>query len=101
MHTKFKEYLEKTNFSKNTVESYYFAIEQFYQQYGDINKRNLKNYKVWLIENYKPKTVNLRLRAINCYLDFIHKSELKLTFVKIQQKTYLENVISEADYNYF
>lgn len=100
MHTKFKEYLEKTNFSKNTVESYYFAIEQFYQQYGDINKRNLKNYKVWLIENYKPKTVNLRLRAINCYLDFIHKSELKLTFVKIQQKTYLENVISEADYNY-
>lgn len=42
MHTKFKEYLEKTNFSKNTVESYYFAIEQFYQQYGDINKRNLK-----------------------------------------------------------
>ena len=100
MHTKFKEYLEKTNFSKNTVESYYFAIEQFYQQYGDINKRNLKNYKVWLIENYKPKTVNLRLRAINCYLDFINKSELKLTFVKIQQKTYLENVISEADYNY-
>jgi integrase len=100
MHTKFKEYLEKTNFSKNTVESYYFAIEQFYQQYGDINKRNLKNYKAWLIENYKPKTVNLRLRAINCYLDFIHKSELKLTFVKIQQKTYLENVISEADYNY-
>lgn len=100
MHTKFKEYLEKTNFSKNTVESYYFAIAQFYQQYGDINKHNLKNYKVWLIENYKPKTVNLRLRAINCYLDFIHKSELKLTFVKIQQKTYLENVISEADYNY-
>ncbi|RHM02816.1 integrase, partial [Amedibacillus dolichus] len=50
--------------------------------------------------NYKPKTVNLRLRAINCYLEFLSKGSLKLPFIKIQQKTYLENVISEADYNY-
>lgn len=96
----FKNYLEKSNFSKNTVDSYYFAVNQFYQQYDSINKQNLKNYKIWLVENYKPKTVNLRIRAINCYLDFLKKGSLKLTFVKIQQKTYLENVISEADYTY-
>lgn len=96
----FKNYLEKTNFSKNTVDSYFFAVNQFYQQYDTINKQNLKNYKIWLVENYKPKTVNLRIRAINCYLDFLKKGSLKLTFVKIQQKTYLENVISEADYTY-
>ena len=96
----FKNYLEKTNFSKNTVDSYYFAVNQFYQQYDSMNKQNLKNYKIWLVENYKPKTVNLRIRAINCYLDFLKKGSLKLTFVKIQQKTYLENVISEADYTY-
>ena len=96
----FKNYLEKTNFSKNTVDSYFFAVNQFYQQYDTVNKQNLKNYKIWLVENYKPKTVNLRIRAINCYLDFLKKGSLKLTFVKIQQKTYLENVISEADYIY-
>lgn len=96
----FKNYLEKTNFSKNTVDSYYFAVTQFYQQYDSMNKQNLKSYKIWLVENYKPKTVNLRIRAINCYLDFLKKGSLKLTFVKIQQKTYLENVISEADYTY-
>ena len=96
----FKNYLEKTNFSKNTVDSYYFAVTQFYQQYDSMNKQNLKNYKIWLVENYKPKTVNLRIRAINCYLHFLKKGSLKLTFVKIQQKTYLENVISEADYTY-
>ena len=62
--------------------------------------KNLKKYKIWLIETYKPKTVNLRLRAINCYLDFLKKNEMKLSFVKIQQKTFLENVISEADYIY-
>ena len=81
----FKNYLEKSNFSKNTVDSYYFAVNQFYQQYDSMNKQNLKNYKIWLVENYKPKTVNLRIRAINCYLDFLKKGSLKLTFVKIQQ----------------
>ena len=32
-----------------------------------MSHRKLREYKVWLIENYKPKTVNLRLRALNCY----------------------------------
>lgn len=100
MSKRFKEYLEKTNFSKNTIDSYVFAVDQYFIQYEDINKKNLKQYKTWLIENYKPKTVNLRLRAINCYLEFLGKGNLKLPFIKIQQKTYLENVISEADYNY-
>ena len=100
MLDKFKEHLDKSNFSKNTVDSYYFAVNQFFQQYDEVNKKNLKEYKIWMIENYKPKTVNLRLRAINCYLDHIQKGSMKLPFVKIQQKTFLENVISEADYNY-
>jgi hypothetical protein len=53
-----------------------------------------------LIETYKPKTVNLRIQAMNKYLEFIKKDKLKLKAVKIQQKTYLENVISNADYNF-
>ncbi|STY58594.1 Uncharacterised protein [Mannheimia haemolytica] len=47
------------------------------------------------------QTVNLRLRAINYYLEFIKKEKWKLSFVKVQQKPFLENVISEADYTYF
>lgn len=56
---------------------------------------------MWLIENYKPKTVNLRLRAINCYLECVGKEKWKLPSVRVQQKAFLENVISEADYDYF
>ena len=97
---KFEQYLRGTNLSENTIASYSFAVKQYYRQYDTVTKRKLREYKVWLIENYKPKTVNLRLRAINCYLDFIQKGNLKLPFVKIQQKTFLENVISEADYSY-
>ncbi len=101
MLEKFERHLRESNLSENTISSYVFAIKQYYEQYDEINKRNLKTYKVWLIENYKPKTVNLRLRAINCYLESIGKQNLKMPFVRVQQKAFLENVISEADYEYF
>ena len=52
------------------------------------------------MEYFKPKTVNLRLQGINKYLQFIHKEELQLKFVKVQQKNFLENVISNADYQF-
>lgn len=100
MNEKFINYLEKSHFSKNTVASYLFSVKQYFNNYSELSEKNLKKYKIWLIETYKPKTVNLRLRAINCYLDFLKKNEMKLSFVKIQQKTFLENVISEADYIY-
>ncbi len=76
------------------------AIQLAVRRYHE--KKNLRAYKVWLIENYKfPKTVNLRLRAINCYLESIGKESWKIPFVRVQQKAFLENVISEADYEYF
>lgn len=89
------------NLSENTISSYLFAVKQFSNQYDEITLKNLRAYKVWLIEGYKPKTVNLRLRAINCYLESIGKERWKLPFVRVQQKAFLENVISEADYEYF
>ncbi len=97
----FEEYLRGTNLSENTIASYKFAVKQYFQQFDMVSRRKLRDHKIWLIESYKPKTVNLRIRAINCYLDSIGKGEWKLQFVKVQQKAFLENVISEADYEYF
>ncbi len=98
----FKKYLSGTNLSENTQESYLFAVKQYHKRYDDkLTKKNLRDYKIWLIENFSPKTVNLRLRGINCLLESLGKEQWKLTFVKVQQKLFLENVISEADYVYF
>ncbi|WP_097007055.1 tyrosine-type recombinase/integrase [Lacrimispora amygdalina] len=97
----FEKYLKGTNLAENTVSAYLFAIKQYNEQWDGISKKNLREFKVFLIERYKPKTVNLRLRAINCYLESIGKGSLKVPFVKVQQKAFLENVISEADYEYF
>lgn len=101
MIEQFERHLRESNLSENTISSYMFAAKQYHAQYNEINKRNLKAYKVWLIESYKPKTVNLRLRAINCYLESIGKEDMKIPSVRVQQKAFLENVISEADYEYF
>ena len=61
---------------------------------------NLLAYKGYLMEYFKPKTVNLRIQAMNKYLDYIGKEKLRLKAVKVQQKNFLENVISNADYNF-
>lgn len=101
MEAKFEEYLKERNLSHNTIISYQYAIRQFEGRYDHLTRKNLRDYKIFLIENYKPQTVNLRIRAINCYLESIQKEKWKLSTVKVQQKPFLENVISEADYLYF
>ena len=101
MIIEFESYLKEQKLSENTVISYMGAIKQYEIKYGKISQKNLKEYKVFLVENYKFSTVNLRIRAINCYLEFIGKKNWSLPSVKVQQRAYLENVISEADYEYF
>ena len=56
--------------------------------------------KIFLLEHYKPQTINQRIRALNAYLDFKKLYPGHLPMVKIQQKTYLDHMISEADYEY-
>ena len=86
--TSFKEFLDKTNLARNTVTSYLWTVEYYFKHYGTINKKNLLAYKGFLIENYKPQTVNLRLQGLNKYLEFTKQEKLKVRFVKVQQKNF-------------
>ena len=97
----FKTYLIHQNLSKNTIESYQSSVNYYFKDFEEINKQNLLAFKATLVDSYKGKTVNLRIQGINKYLEFINKERLKLKYIKIQQKTYLENVISDADYEFF
>lgn len=98
--TSFETVLRQANMAQNTIAAYIYAVKEFDSKYKELNKRNLLLYKTFLIETFKPKTVNLRIQAINKYLDFKGKSKLRLKSVKVQQRTYLENVISNADYQF-
>ena len=97
---KFEEFLSQGNMAKNTISAYLYAVKEFGSRHKELNKRNLLVYKTYLIETYKPKTVNLRIQALNKYLVFVGKTKLRLKSVKVQQRSYLENVISNADYTF-
>ena len=84
MVTKFKNHLAKTNLAKNTVTSYVWTVNYFLTHYKEVNKKNLLAYKGYLVENFRPQTVNLRLQGINKYLEFTKHDRLKVKFVKVQ-----------------
>lgn len=96
----YEKHLRKGNLSENTIDSYLWTVDYYHNHYDSINKENLLAYKGYLMEFFKPKTVNLRIQAINNYLEYLGKNTLKLKAVKVQQKNFLENVISNADYNF-
>ena len=43
----------------------------FWKNFSELNRSNLLSYRDFLIKNYKPTTVNLRIWAINLYTKFL------------------------------
>lgn len=93
--------LQKEGLSPRTIDSYVKAIGYYTQQYGGgFGTKDLLAYRGFLTTRYKPKTANLRIQAINRYLSFLGMSDRRLKAVKLQSKSFLENVISDADYKF-
>ncbi len=96
----FRVYLTRRQLAASTIRSYLYGAGQFLELYHSVSSDNLSLYKCYLLEHYRPQTVNLRIRSINCFLEFLHLTDLHMTMIHIQQKSFLENVISQADYEY-
>lgn len=94
----YEKSMRKSEMAENTIRSYMGTVRRFFRDYESINRNNLLHYKEYLVSNYKPTTVNVRILAINHFLHYIKKDNLKVRTIKIQQKTFLDNVISNADY---
>lgn len=95
----YKAHLIEKGFSTHTVESYLFATRQLIERVG-ITPTNeaLLAHRDWLAAHFSVRTVNLRITAVNSYLDFIEYQGIRLKSLRIQQKPYLDNVISQEDY---
>lgn len=95
----FEDYLITQEYAANTVSSYVYAAKQLVERTGEITDRALLEHKEWLISSFSPKTANNRIGAINAYLDFVGFGGIRLKGVKVQQKPFLDNVISNEEYN--
>lgn len=96
----FEYYLNTHNLAPNTIQIYNYSVRQFYKLYPRLTPANLRQYKLYLLDHYKPQTVNLRIRALNSYLEYKQSPIPSMSMIKLQQKTYLDRIISEADYEY-
>lgn len=98
---RYKRYLKKEDVAENTIISYAWTLEYYLSTYHTITNDTLLSYKSYLMENFKPRTVNQRIQAINKYIKWNNYKNLnQLKSVKVQQKPFLENVISLQDYKF-
>lgn len=96
----FVSYLLEQNLSPSTVQSYNYSVKQFYTLFHRLTPGNLRAYKLYLLERHKPQTVNLRIQALNSYLKYRKSSIAPIALVRVQHKTFLDRIISQADYEY-
>lgn len=103
----FSVYLKKNGASEHTIISYQSAIRQYFFHYSELTLAWLREYKNSLIQHYRPATVNARIFGINKYLQYLdslqgtHTALLEtyhVPAVKQPQKLFLDNIISNEDY---
>lgn len=94
----FRLYLEEKKLSANTILSYLGSVRLYHQLYPSVTAVNVKKYRAYLLKTYKPATVNQRIHGFNRYLDFLEIPQYKPMTVKLQQSSYLDDVISNRDY---
>lgn len=94
-------YKEEQELSLNTLLQYRKTLELFFDFLGnkELSKRTVLDYKTYLMNNFSPKTVQARLCGVNEYLKYSDNHKLCVKGTKVQKKTYVENVISDDEYN--
>lgn len=100
----FQGFLKESGVSPNTVTVYTASVRLYFSLYDELTMNNLLSYKQYLIQHYKAATVNARIYGINLYIRQcgegleVPLETYRLPSVKQQQKMFLDNVISQTDY---
>lgn len=96
----FEKFLKKEGMSDNTIISYSWTLNYYLEHYDSFSLSDLLKFKHAMDSDYCPSTANQRIIAINTYLKSIKRKGVKLKVTKIQQKPFIENVITDSDYKY-
>ena len=99
----FKNYLKNEERESSTINKYLHDVQTFanWLQDREVTKENLTTYKEYLIrKKYNPKTVNGIFSAINKFLLFIGRGELKVKYLRIQRQLFRNSSreLTQAEY---
>lgn len=98
MYEKFKLHLQGQGLAALSVSVYLHAVELYFDLYRDVDLSSLLDFRQHLITTYKPQTANLYIIGINKYLIFIGMEQWHLKTLRLQQRTFVENVLSNEQY---
>ena len=99
----YREYLRDEERSRATVEKYLRDVRGFLEYVGEnqvLGKERIREYKEELRERYKISSANSMLAAVNSFLVFLGREELKVKLFKVQKVLYSrpEREMTEKDY---
>ncbi len=98
----FRNYLINEEKSDATLEKYIRDISAFLAWlYGrGVDKQTVLEYKAYLIENYKPASVNSVLSSLNSFFTYNEWYDCKVKSLKIQKQIFAskDKVLTKAEY---
>lgn len=103
----YRKYLVYNEKSKSTISKYqrdagkYLRFLKNREGTGDeITKESTMDYKMELMEKYKPSSVNSYLTAVNSFLTFYGKTECHVRLLKIQKRIFTDQSreLTKAEY---
>ena len=86
----FENYLLNEEKSDNTIEKYIRDISAFFRWLGEksVDKSVVLEYKAYLVDNYKPASVNSVLSSINSFFVFNEWYDCRVKALKIQKQIF-------------
>lgn len=96
----FREWLIENERSENTINAYMYAVDQFFEMFTEVTKKNMIAYKRKKMSESSPATAANRCIAMNQFCEFIGKRECKVKGIKIHKQTAIENVPTLDEYRY-
>jgi site-specific recombinase XerD len=90
----FVNYLREDERSENTITQYTDSIRLFFAKYKELTNEAIRDYKTYLVENFKPKTVNCRLTALKKYAECFSIPIKIPKKIKLHRQLFVENVIT-------
>ena len=103
MLEEYEGYLQDEERSRATVEKYLRDVRKFMRYLAsdtELDKNRVREYKQWLRERYTITSANSMLAAVNNFLVFLGKEELRVKLYKVQRVLYSrpERELTESDY---
>ena len=88
----YRQYLTECEKSKNTIEKYLRDVRAFLIFSGEreLSKEIILDYKKLLIEKYRTSSVNSMLIAVNGYLSWIGRDDLRVRVCRTQRRIFRE-----------